>query len=81
MLRPQGLSLADHAVGEALAGTVVDRRYAGEATYYLVELEVGGELLVAGLPNSTQVGARVRCRPPSRGLRGAVFGRPGGDGS
>lgn len=81
MLRPQGLSLADRAAGEALAGTVLDRRYAGEATYYLVELEIGGELLVAGLPNSTQVGARVGVVPRPDVSPARIFGRPRGEGS
>ncbi|MGB6992003.1 MAG: ABC transporter ATP-binding protein [Thermoanaerobaculia bacterium] len=81
MLRPQGLILADRAAGEALAGTVLDRRYAGEATYYLVELEIGGELLVAGLPNSTQVGARVGVVPRPDVSPARIFGRPRGEGS
>ena len=81
MLRPQGLSLAKRAAGEALEGTVMDRRYAGEATYYLVELEIGGELLVAGLPGATQVGARVGVIPLPEISTARIFGRSSGDGS
>ena len=79
MLRPQGLSLADRAAGEALEGTVLDRRYAGEATYYLIELEIGGELLVAALPDSTRVGARVAVVPRPEVSPARIFGRPRGD--
>ncbi|MGB5881860.1 MAG: ABC transporter ATP-binding protein [Thermoanaerobaculia bacterium] len=81
MLRPQGLSLADGSETEALEGTVLDRRYAGEATYYLVDLEIGGELLVAGAPDSTQVGARVWVVPRPEVSAARIFEHPGGEGS
>jgi ABC-type Fe3+/spermidine/putrescine transport system ATPase subunit len=77
MLRPQGLSLADGTETEALEGIVLDRRYAGEATYYLVALEIGGELLVAGAPDSTRVGERVWVVPRSGGAAARIFEHPG----
>jgi ABC-type Fe3+/spermidine/putrescine transport system ATPase subunit len=81
LLRPQGLSLAARTAGEALEGTVLDRRYAGEATYYLIDLEIGGELLVAGLPDSAQVGARVAVVPRPEVSPARIFGPRGGEGS
>ncbi len=68
VFRPEGLRLLDpdEAV-DALAGEVVGRRYAGEATFYEVELEVGGRLVVADAAGAARRGDRV-----------AVSQRPGG---
>ena len=68
VFRPEGLRLLDpdEAV-DALAGEVTSRRYAGEATFYEVDLEAGGRLLVADAAGAAGVGDRV-----------AVAPRPGG---
>ena len=68
VFRPEGLRLADpDEEDNALGGEVTSRRYAGEATFYEVELAVGGRLLVAADADAARPGDRV-----------AVAPRPGG---
>ena len=68
MFRPEGLRLLepDETAG-ALVGEVTRRRYAGEATFYEVQLAAGRRLLVADAAGAARVGDRV-----------AVAPRPGG---
>ena len=67
VFRPEGLRFAAPEAASALVGGVVARRYAGEATFYEIELAVGGRLLVAEAAGAARPGDRV-----------AVETRPGG---
>ena len=68
VFRPEGLRLVDpDEADNALGGEVVSRRYAGEATFYEVEMAVGGRLLVAAGLDAARPGDPV-----------AVAPRPGG---
>jgi iron(III) transport system ATP-binding protein len=58
---------------ELSAGKIVGRLYRGEATYYKVELEIGGELLVAGGLQAGRVGDRVAVALRSEGPPARVF--------
>jgi len=59
VMRPEGLSLVAPDQSGALEGQIVERRYAGEITYYGVELEGGARVLVSGSVGSGRVGDRV----------------------
>jgi ABC-type Fe3+/spermidine/putrescine transport system ATPase subunit len=60
VFRPEGLRLVEPDEDEnTLAGEVISRRYAGEATFYAVELAIGGRLLVAGAVDAARPGDRV----------------------
>ncbi len=68
VFRPEGLRLVDPDKEESsLVGEVISRRYAGEATFYEVEMAMGGRLLVAAGVDAARPGDRV-----------AVAPRPGG---
>ena len=73
VFRPEGLGFVDpdwadpEGAGNALVGEVITRHYAGEATFYEVEMAVGGRLLVADAAAAARPGERV-----------AVTPRPGG---
>jgi ABC-type Fe3+/spermidine/putrescine transport system ATPase subunit len=59
MVRPEALALADGA-GDGPAGRVADRRFAGAATFFRVELEGGGSATVQGGPRDAAPGDPVR---------------------
>ncbi|MBB4637276.1 ATP-binding cassette domain-containing protein [Longimicrobium terrae] len=59
MARPEALTLADVDEPNALGARVLDRRFAGAATFYRVETEAGPELLVQGGPHAARPGERV----------------------
>ncbi len=60
LLRPESLRLVDpDGSADSLAGEVRSRRYAGETTYYEVELAVGARLLVADAHDAARAGQRV----------------------
>lgn len=58
-VRPEGLELTEVDRAETLRGEVVERQYRGEVTYYRVSLEMGGEVLVVGGPDSAEPGTRT----------------------
>jgi putative spermidine/putrescine transport system ATP-binding protein len=60
MVRPEALRFA--ARGEGLPATVIDRRFAGAATFYHLQGE-GGELLLQGSPEDARVGEEVDVSP------------------
>ncbi len=74
VFRPEGLRLSEpDTTGNALAGEVKTRRYAGETTFYEVEMEVGGRLLVAGPADAAAVGDRVGVAPRPAGPPARLF--------
>ncbi len=60
MVRPEGLELAGIDAARALPGRVLDRRYAGSATFYRVALDGGPEVLIHGRPHEASAGDAVR---------------------
>ena len=60
MMRPEGLEFAADGADGALAARVLDRRYAGSATFYRVALDGGPEVLVQGRPHDANAGDAVR---------------------
>ncbi|HYJ80756.1 MAG TPA: ABC transporter ATP-binding protein [Longimicrobiaceae bacterium] len=72
MLRPEALRIAGDAADNAgaLRGRVLDRRFAGAATFYRLAAE-GGELLVEGRPGAAADGAEVAVEP--RGESAVAF--------
>ena len=78
VFRPEGLCLAPAEAEGTLAGEIEERRFTGEATFYLVRLATGETLLVRGDLDGPEVGERVgvgldlagpqpRCFPGSSG--------------
>jgi ABC-type Fe3+/spermidine/putrescine transport system ATPase subunit len=60
MVRPEALELAGDGAGGALPGRVLDRRFAGAATFYRVTVDGDREVLVQGRPHEADPGATVR---------------------
>ncbi|HEX2080155.1 MAG TPA: ABC transporter ATP-binding protein [Longimicrobium sp.] len=59
MVRPEVLELAADRADGTLPGRVVDRRFAGAATFYRVEMEGGAEVLVQSRANAAAQGSAV----------------------
>jgi ABC-type Fe3+/spermidine/putrescine transport system ATPase subunit len=60
MVRPEALVLAPEGTDGALPGRVLDRRFAGAATFYRVAVDGGPEVLVQGRPHEADAGDVVR---------------------
>jgi ABC-type Fe3+/spermidine/putrescine transport system ATPase subunit len=60
MVRPEALLLAPEGTAGALPARVLDRRFAGAATFYRVQVEGGPEALVQGRPHEADAGDVVR---------------------
>ncbi len=78
VFRPEGLRLVKPEDADALVGEVVSRRYAGEATFYEVELAVGGRLLVAEAADAARPGDRVGVEPRPEGPLPRLFAEVAG---
>jgi ABC-type Fe3+/spermidine/putrescine transport system ATPase subunit len=72
VVRPESLAFAADGV-EGLAGRVTERRYAGAATHYLVELAAGGEVEVLAPSTAAVAGDTVRVAPAPGGLAPRIF--------
>jgi ABC-type Fe3+/spermidine/putrescine transport system ATPase subunit len=83
VVRPESLAFRDPGTPDAMAGQVTERRYAGTATYYLVQLETEGEVEVQAGPSAAQPGDRVGVAPADSGPAPRVFllENPGGPAS
>jgi ABC-type Fe3+/spermidine/putrescine transport system ATPase subunit len=80
VVRPEALALVPAGTAGALAGRVVERRYAGPVTYYQVELTGAGlEIEVAAGAGATAPGDAVAVAPAARdgaaGAGGRIFRR------
>ena len=73
VFRPEGLSLVALETTDALRGTVSARRYAGETTFYEVELEIGGRLLAAGSVSAATEGDQVAVAARPEGPLARLF--------
>ncbi len=77
VFRPEGLALAAAGEQGALAGRVAARRYAGAQTFYLVALDGGSQLEVAGGPGEAREGDAVGVAPRPGGPPPWVFAAGG----
>ena len=59
VFRPETLGFESPDHPESLVGRIVQRQYTGEATFFLVELEGGGEVLVRGDSQTARIDSRV----------------------
>jgi ABC-type Fe3+/spermidine/putrescine transport system ATPase subunit len=75
VVRPESLELAAAGAPDAVAGTVVERRFAGRFAYYVVAPDSGGELEVLAPPGAAREGDRVTVRPSAAGPAPLVFAR------
>ena len=66
VVRPESLAFQAPGAG-SLSGRVTERRYAGPVTYYLVELEAGGEVEVLAGPAAAAHGDTVGIAPRAEG--------------
>ena len=62
IVRPEGLTLSLAEQDGSLEGEIVERQFAGESTFYQVDLAVGGEIWVRGREDAAQVGDHVWVR-------------------
>jgi ABC-type Fe3+/spermidine/putrescine transport system ATPase subunit len=77
VVRPEALALAERPSREAVPGSVVERRYAGRAAYFVIALETGVEVEVLAPPDSARRGDRVFVVPDRDGPEPRVYARPG----
>ncbi|HEX9670860.1 MAG TPA: ABC transporter ATP-binding protein [Thermoanaerobaculia bacterium] len=77
LVRPEALELRPRGGFEALAGRVVERRYAGQGTYYTVALASGSELEVLSGPHAAAVGETVHVGPRAGAALPRIFRREG----
>ena len=73
VVRPESLALVSADNPQALTGRVVERRYAGPVTYYLVALAAGGEVEVLAASGAAAVGDEVRVAPEPGGPAPRLF--------
>jgi ABC-type Fe3+/spermidine/putrescine transport system ATPase subunit len=59
VFRPETLGFESPDHPESLVGKILQRQYTGEATFFLVELEGGGEVLVRGDRRTVGIDSRV----------------------
>ncbi|MDX1501198.1 MAG: ABC transporter ATP-binding protein [Thermoanaerobaculia bacterium] len=78
MVRPEGVRLVALETPGSLSGSVLSRRYAGEATFYRVRLDEAGEVVVAAGPEDARPGDRVAVAPRVGGLLPRAFPRSAG---
>jgi ABC-type Fe3+/spermidine/putrescine transport system ATPase subunit len=77
VVRPESLTFAAAADPLALAGRVIERRYAGPVTYYQVALVAGGEVEVLAPSGAAAPGDPVRVAPNPKGPAPRLFRRLG----
>ncbi|MFY9820705.1 MAG: ABC transporter ATP-binding protein [Thermoanaerobaculia bacterium] len=75
VVRPESLAFAAPGDPKALAGKVIERRYAGPVTYYQVALAAGGEVEVLTASGAAATGDSVRVAPDPEGPAPRLFRR------
>jgi ABC-type Fe3+/spermidine/putrescine transport system ATPase subunit len=75
IVRPESLAFAKTGNGQALAGRVIERRYAGALTYFQVALSAGGEVEVLAPADAAAPGDAVRVAPQAGGPEPRLFRR------
>ncbi|HEV2852644.1 MAG TPA: ABC transporter ATP-binding protein [Thermoanaerobaculia bacterium] len=75
VIRPESLAFVSAGSVQALAGRVLERRYAGPVTYYQVALSAGGEVEVLAPSGAASVGDAVRVAPNPAGPAPRLFRR------
>jgi len=78
VVRPESLAFAAAGDPNALAGKVIERRYAGPVTYYQVALVAGGEVEVLTTSGAAATGDAVRVAPNPAGPAPRLFRRARG---
>jgi ABC-type Fe3+/spermidine/putrescine transport system ATPase subunit len=73
MLRPESLAFVALGTANALAGRVVERRYAGATSRFRVEAADGLEVEVLAPSNAAHVDAEVAVAPGGAGPRGRIW--------
>jgi ABC-type Fe3+/spermidine/putrescine transport system ATPase subunit len=73
VVRPESLAFRPEGDPNALDGRVTERRYAGAATFYAVELARGGEVEVLAPSAAAAEGDAVRVAPIPGGLPPRIF--------
>ena len=63
VVRPEGLVLTARNAAGALAGEIVERRYAGRAAFFTVQIEGVGEVEVLAPPDAARAGEAVGVAP------------------
>jgi ABC-type Fe3+/spermidine/putrescine transport system ATPase subunit len=77
VVRPESLTFAAAGDPRALAGRVIERRYAGPVTYYQLVLVAGGEVEVLAPSGAAAPGDAVRVAPDPKGPVPRLFRRTG----
>jgi ABC-type Fe3+/spermidine/putrescine transport system ATPase subunit len=75
VIRPESLTFAPTGEPKALTGRVIERRYAGQSTYYQVAIKAGGEVEVLAPSEAAAVGDTVRVAPNPAGPPPRLFRR------
>ena len=76
MLRPESLAFVARDTANALAGRVVERRYAGATSRFRIEAADGVEVEVVASSNATHVDEEVAVAPGGAGPRGRIWSAP-----
>ena len=75
IVRPEGVAFSEPQAPLALAGEVVERRYAGETAFFLVRLFGFGEVEVSAHPRARRIGQKVGVIPAPGGPPPRVYPR------
>lgn len=73
--RPEGLALSFEKAPDAVAGEVVDRRFAGASAFFVVRLDSTGEVEVTAARGAVKVGDRVFVSPAPTGPMPRAYSR------
>ena len=75
VVRPESLAFAEGQAPLALAGEVIERRYAGPVAFFLVHLYGAGDVEVLADPKARRIGQKVGVVPAPSGPAPRVYAR------